>query len=580
MSKFSDATFYLSPSGYKEGFIYPQKPLSSNGDVTFTRAGSAWRTNPDGQIEESPYNLLSYSEDFSNAVWTISAGSVTTDAIQSPTSTFTADKFIPNSTNTEHYVRQPITCPLGTYTYSVYIKAGEYTKAMIAISDFVSGDTAIGIDLTNGTTFSVVAIKPSGTWTNITYSVFATGNGWYKCTITGTRASGTQSVGTVYPMVSTGTNYIVGDGTSGIYLWGAQLVQGSLPKNYLATTNRQNFPRIDYFLGLGSLLLEPQRTNLLLNSVLSGGGSTPTSWTLAASTGTNTAVASIKNKNCTAYNFVVNSQRQILTQYVAVTSGVSYSFSIYVESVSTINSIAEFLVCAVLAGTINYYKNNVGISGSDVVTSNAVYTLVYVPSSTGSVELRIGAGCSSTQTANVTLSMPQFEQGAYSTTFIPTSTASVTRLVDTFSRSNLANNLISASGGTWLLDLRNSTTYIRDIFSQSISLGYFFNAVGADGFALTFGQSTPTGFQFRKYVGGVETTLYGSSTGTVKLLIKWNGSTADLFINGVKQISATVFTAVTMSHFFATGASTPINIQQTALWNTPLTDAQCIELTS
>jgi hypothetical protein len=549
MSKFSDATFYLSPSGYKEGFIFPQKPLSTNGDVSFVRAGSAWRTTIDGQIEESPYNLLSYSEDFNNALWSKSSVSITSNSTISPLGTLTASTLTATAGN--GFMYQAFSAIAGqTYTFSLWIKS-------------VSASTSLQLALYN-----------AGGSSTFSSRTITTTSDWQLVTVTG-----------ISPTTQLAWATIGGNGTfsspNSLYIWGAQLVRGSLPKNYLATSNRQNFPRVDYSLGTGNLLLEPQRTNLLLNSVLSGGGSTPTSWALAASTGTNTAVDSLKNKNCTAYNFVVNSQRQILTQYVAVTSGVSYSFSVYIESVNTINTIQEFIVCAVLAGTSTYYKNNVGISGADIATSNAVYTIVYVPSSTGSVELRIGAGCSSNQTANVTLSMPQFEQGAFSTTFIPTSNASATRLVDTFSRNNLyTNNLISISGGTWLIDTRNNIPYIRDAFSQSVSIGYSPNIVGSNGFALTFGSSSSARFQIRKYVGGVETTPYSTSTDTVKLIIKWNGSTADFFINGIKQISATAFTGTTMSHLFGNALSTPVFIQQTALWNTPLTDAQCIELTS
>jgi hypothetical protein len=553
MSKFSDATFYLSPSGYKEGFIFPQKPLSTNGDVSFVRAGSAWRTTIDGQIEESPYNLLSYSEDFTT-VWQASGDiTVSGNTKISPNGTLSASTL--NVTNTAHFFRQVVNViPSTTYTFSFYALRGTMSGMSYSIYNTTSG--ALG---------NIVSPTSYYSQTNSLT--------WSRITLTFTTPAVCSSIGAYLLRDSNAT------GTS--FFWGAQVVIGGLPKNYLYTTNRQNFPRVDYSLGTGNLLLEPQRTNLLLNSVLSGGGSTPTSWALAASTGTNTAVDSLKNKNCTAYNFVVNSQRQILTQYVAVTSGVSYSFSVYIESVNTINTIQEFIVCAVLAGTSTYYKNNVGISGADIATSNAVYTIVYVPSSTGSVELRIGAGCSSNQTANVTLSMPQFEQGAFGTTFIPTSNASATRLVDTFSRNNLyTNNLISISGGTWLIDTRNNIPYIRDAFSQSVSIGNSPNLVGSNGFALTFGSSIPTRFQIRKYVGGVETTPYSTSTDTVKLIIKWNGSTADFFINGIKQISATAFTGTTMSHLFGNALSTPVFIQQTALWNTPLTDAQCIELTS
>ena len=46
-------------------------------------------------------------------------------------------------------------------------------------------------------------------------------------------------------------------------LWGAQIVKGDQPKNYLPTTDRLNLPRLNYpvYGGCPSLLLEPQRQN-------------------------------------------------------------------------------------------------------------------------------------------------------------------------------------------------------------------------------------------------------------------------------------------------------------------------------
>ena len=49
-------------------------------------------------------------------------------------------------------------------------------------------------------------------------------------------------------------------------MWGAQLVKGDQPKDYLKTTDRLDIPRIDYTNGEPSILLEPSRTNLVSNS--------------------------------------------------------------------------------------------------------------------------------------------------------------------------------------------------------------------------------------------------------------------------------------------------------------------------
>lgn len=595
MSKFSDATFYLSPSGYKEGFIFPQKPISSNGDVTFTRAGSAWRTNLEGQIEESPYNIYTYSEDYSNVNWFASglnafgSGSVSnTTATQDPLGGNTADYIQENTTNGTHILTNIIAGAIANniFTVSVYAKPSERT--IISFLNNGGGGGVANFNLSTG-----VATLVSG---GISASMISVGNGWYRCVMTYVpNATGNLNVH-IRLCDASGNSSYSGTGTSGAYIWGSQIVQGSLPKNYLYTSNRQNFPRIDYSLGTGNLLLEPQRTNSIRNSTMVGAvvgvpGTIPTNWNPVAVAGLTSEIIALGTENglnYIDYKFSGTATGSIVrflfesTSQIVASNGQVWTSSLYGKIISGTFDSSAF-------GFIQ--RNNVGgnlglLSQSGTFTSvfNRISTTQTVnQATTAFVQPFLDFYVTSSVSYNFTIriAQPQMELGTYATTPIPTTTASATRLVDAFNRSNLyTNNLISASGGTWLLDLRNSTTYIRDIFSQSISLGYFFNGVGTDGFALTFGQSTPTGFQFRKYVGGVETTIYGSSTGTVKLLIKWNGSTADLFVNGVKQVSATVFTATTMSYLFATGASTPINILQTALWNTPLTDTQSIELTS
>jgi hypothetical protein len=62
--------------------------------------------------------------------------------------------------------------------------------------------------------------------------------------------------------------------------------------------------------------------------------------------------------------------------------------------------------------------------------------------------------------------------------------------------------------------------------------------------------------------------------------MKWNGSTADVFVNGTKVVSATSFTATNMEFLNGQGTDVPKFISQMDLFPTPLTDAECIALTT
>src|SRR4030042_1478083 len=49
------ASLLLIPSGYKGGKAYAEIPTNGNGDLTWTRASDAWRTNADGLIQRVPW---------------------------------------------------------------------------------------------------------------------------------------------------------------------------------------------------------------------------------------------------------------------------------------------------------------------------------------------------------------------------------------------------------------------------------------------------------------------------------------------------------------------------------------------
>jgi hypothetical protein len=308
---------------------------------------------------------------------------------------------------------------------------------------------------------------------------------------------------------------------------------------------------------------------LAVNSVWSGGGVNPTSWNLQGTGGTTTPVSSIKTNLAAAYRFQVNSQRRFFTQFISVTSGVTYSFSIYVESVVDSMQIQNMLNCFALGSQV-FTREGVTISPANEVQAGFRYTLTGVASSTTLIEFRVGGGVGGVDIADVTLSMPQVEAGAYPTSYIPTQAASVTRNADSFALSNVfTNNMISSAGGTWFMELRNNLGLSRDAFSSGLYLS-------DSGFLSSFlfrNDGVPNSrLRLQKRVGGVETALYTTSTNTCKIAIKWNGSTADVFENGIKVVSATSFTGTAMENLVGLAGDVPKIINSMALWNTPLTD--------
>ena len=336
-------------------------------------------------------------------------------------------------------------------------------------------------------------------------------------------------------------------------------------------------PRVDYTSGVANILLEPQRTNTILNSVWAGGGATPTSFTKSF-LGTTTPITSVKNPNVTAYNFNGTSIRGYFYQTQPFTINNVYALSVYVENVTITQSIISIIGIANGTGTSVYYKNNVAISSSTNIESGNTYTIVFTATATTTIsEVRFGLGVNGgTPTGDFTLSMPQLEVGSYATSYIPTTTSTVTRNADLITLNNIyTNNFITSSGGTWFLELNNNFSLTRD--SSSI-FGLFDIPTSQNGFGV---KTNATGrLTIIKNIGGGQVNLYLTITDNVKIAIKWNGTTADVFVNGVKVVASTVFTTTIMEFLNANSQDVPKYIKSTMLFPTPLTDTDCISLTN
>lgn len=187
-------------------------------NLTQATAGSrpTWARIPRGGVR----NRLLYTEQFDNEVWTKSDTTISPDAATAPNDTMTADKLIETATTAQHFIRQNFTGVVsGSYNNAVYVKAAERTAAVIIAYD---GSTFGGfsINLANG----VVAAPPvdlSLTDLSGIAVVSSEGNGWYRGSIQRTQTATTTVQLRV--AIQVGSNGIyAGDGTSGIYIWGAQ----------------------------------------------------------------------------------------------------------------------------------------------------------------------------------------------------------------------------------------------------------------------------------------------------------------------------------------------------------------------
>jgi alpha-D-ribose 1-methylphosphonate 5-triphosphate synthase subunit PhnG len=218
------------------------------GDFTVTRASTklrigsnglygsvannvpAFEFNTDGSyrgllVEPGAVNIQTHSQDFTNGIYAKVGSTVTGNVTASPDGATTADKLIADATNAQHRLDTTSTATNAVHTFSVYAKASEY--GFIQLRMTVGGSTGSGawFNLTNGTV---------GTTTIVTARIDNFGNGWYRCSVTGT--ADLNAVCRINLGTADNTGTFMGDGTSGAFLWQAQLETGSVATSPIVTT--------------------------------------------------------------------------------------------------------------------------------------------------------------------------------------------------------------------------------------------------------------------------------------------------------------------------------------------------------
>ncbi len=229
---------WAGKSGNLLGYYEQNKKFYAE-DFTFSRSTTGTYTDSEGYIQEMPYNLLQYSEDFSQ--W-----SLNTSGISSIEANYAASpKGLQNAYKVNFIVQSDSDLSLSqthtiiggsTYVYSIYIK-GEGTNigkdVVIKSKRHGGGDSA-------------------GTTTTQTLT-----NEWKRINFTTTYAANNIN----------GRLLISSNEATSCLIYGAQAEEGTSAKTYFPTTTRLNMPRVDYLNNSnGSLILEPQSTNLVTYS--------------------------------------------------------------------------------------------------------------------------------------------------------------------------------------------------------------------------------------------------------------------------------------------------------------------------
>ena len=243
----STTATFINSSGYVEsiGAAASNDPTKARFDYDPTTL------TPRGLLSEgSASNLLSYSQDFSNAAWTKSNtnGSMTLTGT-APDNNATSRLLEENTTSyAKHSLERSISISAGIHTFSVWLKeptsnSRRYAHIQLADGQSTAARYTIVADLQTGTiTASGANIGvPGGAPTGTGHSITAYPNGWYRVTISMNHVSSPS-----YPTIMLGDTATLFGGNNqpfysattpykGLLVWGAQFETGSGASSYIPT---------------------------------------------------------------------------------------------------------------------------------------------------------------------------------------------------------------------------------------------------------------------------------------------------------------------------------------------------------
>ena len=565
MSQFYDqSSLVFLPSGYKSGKLYSQKPLSTDGELTFTRNSNATRVNADGLVEKVRTNLALYSQALTTP-WTNGGGTFTAnnqigpDGVANSASTFT------HSNANSRY--QTFTGVSGQpYTFSIYVK----------------GDVAHDAFITAGVI---------GSLTNYNFSVTTE---WQRFSMTVTPAATNCVIGI----------YASNDSTvRTIYVANAQLETGDIATDYIATTSAAvsvgptaNLPRIDYTgSACGKLLLEPQTTALnsyseqLDNAYWTPANCSVTANQTASPSGYVDAELILDNNS---------NQQHVIYKSIGITSGNKYTGSFFIKEAGYTTAAVRMGNGALWTGgggpTVEF--DLIALTGTVVDGSGVTYTIedygngwrrcsvtgtcVTSGNTAFSLYLKQYSAYTGNGTSGVYAWGANITATSYLQSYIPTLGASVTRLGDMVGKSAFPTSIL------------NTTTAHSGFFELKP------NATETSGFQVF-------GFDDNTYSSYIK--IYADTTGRHRLAAASGGSSGvsawgvanqynkfawsydgagnvKFFCNGVASVNYSI-TLNAMTYFGAGEKSLQTNhtsqsFKQILLFNSKLTDAQLAELTT
>ena len=569
------ASLVVIPSGYKEDTVYSVVPSDGSGDLSFTRASNGTRINSAGLVEVVPWNLVQNSEQFNAGTWSSAYLSISTNAATAPNGTTTADLVYPSSSQAYCYISTTSFNVIAsqTYTQSVYFKRSGFRWGIL---DNMAGSPGAWFDLLNG----VVGNVASG----CTASIESVGNGWYRCSVSSVAPSSTNYAD--FRMSdSNGSDAVTANGTDGLYVWGFQINVGSTAKPYFPTTDRLNVPRLTYQNGGGgcpSLLLEKQSTNGLYPSE-----DFSTTWSLynSATVTTNQATSPDGTQNADKLT-TTNQATAIYNVNGAGTPAQAYTASLFIKYIDN----TEFAIGMTDDVTGEAFARFNFTTGTATTTLQGDWTSIsytWEQQANGWYRISVSATKGASGNArfigkgggayNYFIWGAQIEVSSYPTSYIPTTSASATRVADACFKTGISSLIGQTEGVLYWDGIALQGNYNQLMFIKDSSANQFIGiTVGTQ---VIYGEIYNAGYiqLFQYSIGANDTTF--------KMALAYKTNDFVFYINGVQVASASTGTTPTSFDDFYLGNTNNLRdvncqVKEAILFPTRLTNAELASLTT
>jgi hypothetical protein len=351
-----------------------------------------------------------------------------------------------------------------------------------------------------------------------------------------------------------------------------------------------NIPRIDYFGGQSSLLVEPSAQNLALRSAeLDNAVWTNAlwgNWSNATAT-SSTTIAPDGSTNAEELTFTAGTSSR-LQRITGIAASTTYTFSMYVMGKEG-NNYQNGIFLRIATGFNNALVATSAATGRvDSTVSNTAwtrYSVTFTTPSSGVNEFNVGITVANSGTnPNATMICwgAQLETGSVATSYIPTTTGSVTRNAD----------VVSVTGVAGLIGQTEGTIYAEVDVRNWVNLGRIFSiSDGTSNNRIMTLFNSSNRFRVIVDVSGssaqADISSASLSNGIHKIAVGYAANDVVFYVDGVLVGSDNTANIPACSQVFlgkieAAGSTLFMNdrILGAALYTTRLTNAELAALTS